>query len=315
MKVAILDDYQAIADQLVDWSRFKNSCDVKVFNHPFENEEHAIENLKDFEALLIMRERTPITKKLIDGCPKLKFIATSGMRNLGIDLDYAKSKGIIVSGSEGNKNPTAELTWALILGLSRNLKQESENMYQGYWQTTIGFELKGKTLGIMGLGKLGCMVAKVGKAFGMDIIAWSENLKISHAEENGALAVTKDELFEKSDFLSIHYLLSDRSRNLVKYEDLAKMKKTAFIINTSRGPIINEDDLIQALQEEIIAGAGLDVYNIEPLPENHKLRFLPNVLLTPHIGYVTVDNYMKWYTQMAEDLQAFIDGNPIRVLN
>ena len=315
MKVAILDDYQAIANQLVDWSRFKNSCDVKVFNHPFENEEHAIENLKDFEALLIMRERTPITKKLIDGCPKLKFIATSGMRNLGIDLDYAKSKGIIVSGSEGNKNPTAELTWALILGLSRNLKQESENMYQGYWQTTIGFELKGKTLGIMGLGKLGCMVAKVGKAFGMDIIAWSENLKISHAEENGALAVTKDELFEKSDFLSIHYLLSERSRNLVKYEDLAKMKKTAFIINTSRGPIINEDDLIQALQEEIIAGAGLDVYNIEPLPENHKLRFLPNVLLTPHIGYVTVDNYMKWYTQMAEDLQAFIDGNPIRVLN
>ena len=315
MKVAILDDYQAIADQLVDWSRFKNSCDLKVFNQPFENEEHAIENLKDFEALLIMRERTPITEKLIDGCPKLKFIATSGMRNLGIDLDYAKSKGIIVSGSEGNKNPTAELTWALILGLSRNLKQESENMYQGYWQTTIGFELKGKTLGIMGLGKLGCMVAKVGKAFGMDIIAWSENLKMSHAEENGALAVTKDELFEKSDFLSIHYLLSERSRNLVKYEDLAKMKKTAFIINTSRGPIINEDDLIKALQEEIIAGAGLDVYNIEPLPENHKLRFLPNVLLTPHIGYVTVDNYMKWYTQMAEDLQAFIDGNPIRVLN
>ena len=315
MKVAILDDYQAIADQLVDWSRFKNSCDVKVFNHPFENEEHAIENLKDFEALLIMRERTPITEKLIDGCPKLKFIATSGMRNLGIDLDYAKSKGIIVSGSEGNKNPTAELTWALILGLSRNLKQESENMYQGYWQTTIGFELKGKTLGIMGLGKLGCMVAKVGKAFGMNVIAWSENLKMSHAEENGALAVTKDELFEKSDFLSIHYLLSERSRNLVKYEDLAKMKKTAFIINTSRGPIINEDDLIKALQEEIIAGAGLDVYNIEPLPENHKLRFLPNVLLTPHIGYVTVDNYMKWYTQMAEDLQAFIDGNPIRVLN
>lgn len=315
MKVAILDDYQAIADQLVDWSRFENSCDVKVFNQPFENEEHAIENLKDFEALLIMRERTPITEKLIDGCPKLKFIATSGMRNLGIDLDYAKSKGIIVSGSEGNKNPTAELTWALILGLSRNLKQESENMYQGYWQTTIGFELKGKTLGIMGLGKLGCMVAKVGKAFGMDIIAWSENLKMSHAEENGALAVTKDELFEKSDFLSIHYLLSERSRNLVKYEDLAKMKKTAFIINTSRGPIINEDDLIKALQEEIIAGAGLDVYNIEPLPENHKLRFLPNVLLTPHIGYVTVDNYMKWYTQMAEDLQAFIDGSPIRVLN
>ena len=314
MKVAILDDYQGVAEQLVDWSKFKDSCEIKVFNQPFENEDHAIENLKSFDALLIMRERTPMTKKLMDGCPNLKFIATSGMRNLGIDLEHAKSKGIIVSGSEGNKNPTAELTWALILGLARNIKQESENMYQGYWQTTIGFELKGKTLGIMGLGNLGSMVAKVGKAFGMEVIAWSENLKMAEAEKHGVIAVTKDELFEKSDFLTIHYLLSDRSRNLVKYDDISKMKKTAFIINTSRGPIINEDDLIKALQDEIIAGAGLDVYAIEPLPENHKLRFLPNVLLTPHIGYVTLDNYVKWYNQMAEDLQAFIDGKPIRIL-
>ena len=314
MKVAILDDYQGVAEQLVDWSKFKNSCEIKVFNQPFENEDHAIENLKSFDALLIMRERTPMTKKLMDGCPNLKFIATSGMRNLGIDLEHAKSKGIIVSGSEGNKNPTAELTWALILGLARNIKQESENMYQGYWQTTIGFELKGKTLGIMGLGKLGSMVAKVGKAFGMEVIAWSENLKMADAEKHGVMAVTKEELFEKSDFLTIHYLLSDRSRNLVKYDDISKMKKTAFIINTSRGPIINEDDLIKALQDEIIAGAGLDVYAIEPLPENHKLRFLPNVLLTPHIGYVTLDNYIKWYNQMAEDLQAFLEGKPIRIL-
>ena len=314
MKVAILDDYQGVAEQLVDWSKFKDSCEIKVFNQPFENEDHAIENLKSFDALLIMRERTPMTKKLMDGCPNLKFIATSGMRNLGIDLEYAKSKGIIVSGSEGNKNPTAELTWALILGLARNIKQESENMYQGYWQTTIGFELKGKTLGIMGLGNLGSMVAKVGKAFGMEVIAWSENLKIAEAEKHGVMAVTKEELFEKSDFLTIHYLLSDRSRNLVKYDDISRMKKTAFIINTSRGPIINEDDLIKALQDEIIAGAGLDVYAIEPLPENHKLRFLPNVLLTPHIGYVTLDNYIKWYNQMAEDLKAFIDGKPIRLL-
>ena len=314
MKVAILDDYQGVAEQLVDWSKFKGSCEIKVFNQPFENEDHAIENLKSFDALIIMRERTPMTKKLMDGCPNLKFIATSGMRNLGIDLEHAKSKGIIVSGSEGNKNPTAELTWALILGLARNIKQESENMYQGYWQTTIGFELKGKTLGIMGLGNLGSMVAKVGKAFGMEVIAWSENLKMADAEKHGVMAVTKEELFEKSDFLTIHYLLSDRSRNLVKYDDISKMKKTAFIINTSRGPIINEDDLIKALQDEIIAGAGLDVYAIEPLPENHKLRFLPNVLLTPHIGYVTLDNYATWYNQMAEDLQAFLEGKPIRVL-
>ena len=314
MKVAILDDYQGVAEQLVDWSKFKDSCEIKVFNQPFENEDHAIENLKSFDALLIMRERTPMTKKLMDGCPNLKFIATSGMRNLGIDLEHAKSKGIVVSGSEGNKNPTAELTWALILGLARNIKQESENMYQGYWQTAIGFELKGKTLGIMGLGNLGSMVAKIGKAFGMEVIAWSENLKMADAEKHGVMAVTKEELFEKSDFLTIHYLLSDRSRNLVKYDDISKMKKTAFIINTSRGPIINEDDLIKALQDEIIAGAGLDVYAIEPLPENHKLRFLQNVLLTPHIGYVTLDNYTKWYNQMAEDLQAFLDGQPIRVL-
>ena len=314
MKVAILDDYQGVAEQLVDWSKFKDSCEIKVFNQPFENEDHAIENLKSFDALLIMRERTPMTKKLMDGCPNLKFIATSGMRNLGIDLEHAKSKGIVVSGSEGNKNPTAELTWALILGLARNIKQESENMYQGYWQTAIGFELKGKTLGIMGLGNLGSMVAKIGKAFGMEVIAWSENLKMADAEKHGVMAVTKEELFEKSDFLTIHYLLSDRSRNLVKYDDISKMKKTAFIINTSRGPIINEDDLIKALQDEIIAGAGLDVYAIEPLPENHKLRFLPNVLLTPHIGYVTLDNYAKWYNQMAEDLQAFLEGKPIRVL-
>ena len=313
MKVAILDDYQGVVEQLVDWSTFKDSCEIKVFNQPFENEEHAIENLKDYEALLIMRERTPITKKLIDGCLRLKFIATSGMRNLGIDLEHAKSKGIIISGSEGNKNPTAELTWALILGLARNIKQESENMYQGYWQTTIGYEIRGKTLGIMGLGNLGSMVAKVGKAFGMEVIAWSENLKIAQAEKHGVMAVTKEELFEKSDFLTVHYLLSDRSRNLVKYDDISKMKKTAFIINTSRGPIINEDDLIKALQDEIIAGAGLDVYAIEPLPENHKLRFLQNVLLTPHIGYVTIDNYTKWYNQMAEDLQAFLEGKPIRI--
>ena len=315
MKVAILDDYQGVAEQLADWSRLNTLCDIKVFSQPFENEDQAIENLNSFEALLIMRERTPITKKLIDGCPGLKFIATSGMRNLAIDMEYAKSKDIVVSGTDGNKNPTAELTWALILGLARNLREETENMYQGYWQTTLGVELKDKTLGIIGLGKLGCQVAKIGKAFGMEVIAWSENLKMAHAEENGALAVTKDELLARSDFITIHYILSERSKDLIKYEDLCKMKKTAFLVNTSRGPIINEDDLVRALQEEKIAGAGIDVYAHEPLPENHKLRFLPNAFLTPHIGYVTFENYSKFYTQMAENLQAFIDGKPVRVLN
>jgi len=315
MKVEILDDYQGVAEQLADWSCLNTIYAINVISQPFENEDQAIENLSSFDALLIMRERTPITKKLIDGCPSLKFIATSGMRNLAIDMEYAKSKDIIVSGTDGNKNPTAELTWALILGLARNLREETENMYQGYWQTTLGVELKDKTLGIIGLGKLGCQVAKIGKAFGMEVIAWSENLKMAHAEENGALAVTKDELLARSDFITIHYILSERSKDLIKYEDLCKMKKTAFLVNTSRGPIINEDDLVKALQEEKIAGAGIDVYAHEPLPENHKLRFLPNAFLTPHIGYVTFENYSKFYTQMAENLQAFIDGKPVRILN
>ena len=315
MKVAILDDYQGVAQELADWSKLNQTCDIKVFREPFEDEAHAIENLKEFESLLIMRERTPITAKLIDGCPDLKFIATSGMRNLAIDLEYTKKKGIIVSGTDGNKNPTAELTWAILLSLARNLKQESENMYQGYWQTTLGVELKGKTLGIIGLGKLGCQIAKIAKAFEMNVVAWSENLKIAHATENGVFAVTKEELLEQSDFVTIHYVLSERSKNLLKYEDICKMKKTAFLINTSRGPIINEKDLVRALQEEKIAGAGIDVYEKEPLPEDHKLRFLSNAFLTPHIGYVTQENYIKFYSQMAEDLQAFIDGAPIRVLS
>jgi len=315
MKVAILDDYQGVAQEFADWSKLNQTCEVKVFREPFEDEAHAIENLKDFEAFLIMRERTPISKKLIDSCPNLKFIATSGMRNLAIDFEHTKKKGIVVSGTDINKNPTAELTWGILLNLARNLRQESENMYQGYWQTTVGVELKGKTLGIIGLGKLGCQIAKIAKAFEMNVVAWSENLKIAHATENGVFALTKEELLEQSDFITIHYVLSERSKNLLKYEDICKMKKTAFLINTSRGPIINEEDLVRALQEEKIAGAGIDVYEKEPLPEDHKLRFLPNAFLTPHIGYVTQENYIKFYSEMSEELQAFIDGSQIRVLS
>src|SRR6056300_705996 len=315
MKIAILDDYQQVAEHFADWQKVKDRCELKVFNEPFDDEDHAIENLLDFDALIIMRERTPITTKLLNACSNLKLIITSGMRNKSIDLETCKHKNSTVCGTDMHPNPTAELTWALILGLARNLREETENMYQGYWQTTLGVELKDKTLGIIGLGKLGCQVAKIGKAFGMEVIAWSENLKMAHAEENGALAVTKDELLARSDFITIHYILSERSKDLIKYEDLCKMKKTAFLVNTSRGPIINEDDLVKALQEEKIAGAGIDVYAHEPLPENHKLRFLPNAFLTPHIGYVTFENYSKFYTQMAENLQAFIDGKPVRILN
>ena len=262
-----------------------------------------------------MRERTKITAHLINSLKKLKYISTSGMRNKAIDLDAAKQRKIIVTGTEINVNPTSELTWALILGLARNIKPEIDNMFQGYWQTTVGLELKGKMLGVIGLGKIGTQVAKVGKAFGMEVCAWSENLNLSHANELGVLPMSKEDLLKNSDIISIHLVLGERYKNLITKKELGMMKKTAFLINTSRGPIINEDDLVKALQEEKIAGAGIDVYSIEPLPENHKLRFLPNAFLTPHIGYVTFENYSKFYSQMAEDLEAFMDGKPLRVLN
>ena len=261
-----------------------------------------------------MRERTPITKKIISNLKNLKLIITSGMRNKSIDFLTAKEKKILVCGTDISSHSTTELTWTLILGLARNLREEAENMYQGYWQTTLGYELKGKTLGIIGLGKIGIQVSKVALAFGMTVIAWSENLKISVAKDNHVIAVTKEELLEKSDFITIHTVLSDRTKNLITKKDFELMKKTAFLINTSRGAIVNEFDLVEALEKNIIAGAGLDVYEIEPLPENHKLRFLPNALLLPHLGHVTKENYEIFYTQMCENSQAFEEGSPIRFI-
>jgi phosphoglycerate dehydrogenase-like enzyme len=314
MKVAILDDYQNVSMILGHFDKLKKDFDFHIFNQPFENEYSIIEQLKDFEVLLIMRERTQINKKIISNLKNLKLIITSGMRNKSIDFLTANEKKILVCGTDSTSNSTAELTWALILGLARNLREEAENMYQGYWQTTLGHELKDKTLGIVGLGKVGVQVSKVAIAFGMNVVAWSENLKISIATENQVLAVTKEELLEKSDFITIHTVLSDRTKNLITKRDLELMKETAFLINTSRGPIVNEFDLVEALEKNIIAGAGLDVYDIEPLPENHKLRFLPNALLLPHLGYVTKENYEVFYSQMFENLEAFKRGKPIRVI-
>ena len=244
----------------------------------------------------------------------LKFIITSGMRNKAIDLAAAKKRKIIVSGTEINVNPTSELTWALILGLARNFKEEIDNMYQGYWQTTVGFELKGKILGLVGLGRVGSQVAKIGKAFGMQVMAWSENLNLDTCKELDVLPCSKEDLFQTSDFLSIHVQGGERYKELIKLKELDSMKKTAFIINTSRGSIINEDDLIIALSTNVIAGAGLDVYEKEPLPDNNKLRFLPNALLLPHIGYVTAENYSIFYSQMIENLEACVNEKPIRVI-
>ena len=298
LKVAILDDYQNVSQQFVDLEKLSGKYEFKIFSEPFANEDDAIEQLSDFEALLIMRERTPITKNLIENLNKLKFIITSGLRNRSIDLDATKKRKIIVSGTESNIHPTPELTWTLILGLARNLKEEMDNMYQGYWQTTVGVELKGKILGLIGLGRVGSQVAKIGKAFGMQVIAWSENLNLDTCKELDVLPCSKEDLIKDSDFLSIHVQGGERYKNCITLKEMDKMKKTAFLINTSRGPIVNEDDLIIALSTNEIAGAGLDVFEKEPLPENSKLRFLPNALLTPHLGYVTAENYSIYYTQM-----------------
>ena len=312
LKVAILDDYQNVSHQFVNLEKLSGKYEFKIFSEPFVDEADALDQLANFEALLIMRERTPMTKNLINNLTNLKFIITSGMRNKSIDLEAAKKRKIIVCGTEINSNPTPELTWTLILGLARNLKEEIDNMYQGYWQTTVGMELKGKILGLVGLGRVGSQVARIGKAFGMQVMAWSENLNLDTCKELDVLPSSKEDIIKNADFLSIHVQGGERYKDCITLKEMDKMKKTSFIINTSRGPIINEDDLIIALSTNVIAGAGIDVYEKEPLPENNKLRFLPNALLTPHIGYVTNENYSIFYTQMIEALEACVDGKPIR---
>ena len=312
LKVAILDDYQNISQNFVDLKKLSGKYDFKIFSEPFLEEEDAINQLKAFEALLIMRERTKITSNLISSLKNLKYIITSGMRNQAIDLDAAKKRNIIVSGTDINVNPTCELTWALILGLARNFKSEIDNMYQGYWQTTVGVELKGKILGLIGLGRVGSQVAKIAKVFGMEVMAWSENLSLDICKELNVLPASKEDLIQNSDFISIHVQGGERYKECITIKEFDKMKKTSFLINTSRGPIVNEDDLIIALSTNVIAGAGIDVYEKEPLPANHKLRFVPNALLLPHIGYVTLENYSIFYTQMIENLEACVAGKPIR---
>jgi len=314
LKVAILDDYQNISHQFVDLKKLSGKYEIKVFSEPFQNEEEAIENLKDFEALLVMRERTLISENLINSLKKLKFIITSGMRNKAIDLKAAKKRKIIVSGTEINTNPTCELTWALILGLARNFKPEIDNMFQGYWQTTVGVEIKGKILGLIGLGKVGSQVAKIAKAFDMQVMAWSENLDLNKCKELDVLPSSKEDLVRNSDFISIHVQGGERYKDCFTLKEFDIMKKTAFLVNTSRGPIVNEDDLIIALSTNVIAGAGIDVYEKEPLPSDHKLRFVPNALLLPHIGYVTAENYSIFYTQMIENLESCVLGKPKRII-
>jgi len=315
MRCAILDDYQNVALSMADWSKVTGDIDVTVFNKGLGDNAAIAEALKDFEIICLMRERTPFPRALFEKLPKLKLLVTSGARNLSIDMAAAKDHGVTVCGTDGAKHPTAELAIGLMLDLARNISIENARMKAGEaWQSTIGRDLYQHTLGILGLGNLGGRVAKVAQAFGMRVLAWSQNLTKERCQELGVEYATKEDLLKQSDFVTIHMVLSDRSRGLIGAEELSLMKPTAYIINTSRGPIIDEAALIAALQNGTIAGAGLDVFNTEPLPRDHPLRKLPNVVLTPHLGYVTQDGYQMFYGGMVDAIRAFLDGQPIKVI-
>jgi phosphoglycerate dehydrogenase-like enzyme len=314
MRLAILDDYQNVALTMADWDGLRPSLQIEIFHDTLETEDAVAERLRDFEIVVAMRERTAFRRSLLERLPKLKLLVTTGMVNASIDKKAAAERGIIVSGTTSLRHPTAELTWGLMLALARNITREDAAMRKGAWQTTLGVGLHGKVLGILGLGKLGGQVAVFGKAFMMDVIAWSENLTVEHADSLGVQRVEKQELFGRADFPTIHTVLSKRTRGIVGPEELAAMKSTAYLINTSRGPIVEECALIAALETGKIAGAALDVYDQEPLPADHALRRLGNVILTPHLGYVTEENYRVFYSEAAENVRAFLAGKPIRVL-
>jgi len=312
--VAILDDYQQVALALADWKSLGSDVNVQAFHERLSGEDALAERLGDFEAIVAMRERTHFPRSLLQRLPRLKLLVTTGMRNVAIDVKAAAELGIVVSGTGLLTPPTAELTWGLMIALARHIPQEAQQMRGGGWQTTVGTGLNGKVLGILGLGKLGGEVARVGRAFQMEVIAWSQNLTQEHASSLGAARVEKDELFQRADFVTIHLVLSNRTRRLVTARELALMKATAFLINTARGPIVEERPLIDALANRKLAGAALDVYDEEPLPADHPLRKLDNVVLTPHLGYVTLENYRESYGQAVEDIRAFLAGHPIRTL-
>ena len=314
-KVAVLDDYQEVALEMADWKSLPSETEVTVFKNHLSDERDVSKRLAGFEVVSAMRERTPFPSHLLESLPNLKLLVTTGMRNASIDLQAASKLGITICGTEGLGYPTAELTWGLIVSLARKISEENSSSRSGSWQTTLGIGLKDKTLGILGLGNLGSQVARIGNAFGMNVVSWSQNLTKSKAAENEVTLVSFDGLMESSDFLSIHTVLSDRTRNLIGKRELNLMKPSAFLVNTSRGPIVNEEALVQALKEEVIAGAGLDVFDTEPLPYGHPFLTLSNTLITPHMGYVTIEGYKIFYRQTVECIGQYLKGAPIRVLN
>jgi phosphoglycerate dehydrogenase-like enzyme len=315
IQVAILDDYQGVALRLADWQSLHPAAQIRSFIDHIDDREALGHRLHVFDCLVLMRERTPMPRALLERLPNLRLIVTAGMRNAAIDLEAATDRRVQVCGTDMLPYPTAELTWGLILALLRQIPRDDRAMREGYWQTTLGLGLKGKTLGLLGLGRLGSQVAKIGQAFGMEVIAWSENLTAERAAGSGATLVDKATLFARADIVSIHVVLSARSRGLVGASELGRMKPTAFLVNTSRGPIVDEAALLDALLRRQIAGAALDVFEPEPLPKQHPLLALDNVVLTPHLGYVTEENYRLIYAQAVEDIRAFIDGKVLRGMN
>jgi phosphoglycerate dehydrogenase-like enzyme len=314
MRCAVLDDFQRVATTAADWSPIADRVDVTIFDQHLTSEELA-EALADFDIVVTLRERVPFPRSLLDKLPKLTLLIAAGMRNSVIDYAAAEERGITVCGTASSSTPPVELTWALLLGLARGLVTENNALREnGPWQQTVGADLHGKTLGLLGLGKIGSRVAAVGLAFGMKVVAWSPNLTKERAAEHGVELVAKEDLLADSDFVSIHLALGDRSRNLVGANELAAMKPTAYLINTSRAAIVDQDALVNALNDNRIAGAGVDVFDVEPLPADHPMRTARNLLATPHLGYVSQDNYRRYYGEAVEDIQAFLAGSPVRRL-
>jgi len=315
LRCAILDDYFDLALSAADWSKVSDRVDITVFNHPFASEQAAAGALKDFEIVCAMRERTAFPKSLFDALPKLKLLLTSGMRNAAIDTAAVKDRGIVYCGTQYNRDPTAALAMGLILELTRGIGRENARMHAGEpWQKFAGIEIEGRTLGVVGLGKLGSKVAGMARAFGMNVIAWSPNLTAERCKEAGVGYASKEELFATADIITIHVVLSERSHGLVGAADLARMKPTAYLVNTARGPIVDEAALLEALRQKKIAGAGIDVFATEPLPVDHPFRKLENLVLTPHLGYATVEGFRNHYAQMVEAIDGWFKGEPVRRL-
>jgi phosphoglycerate dehydrogenase-like enzyme len=314
-RCAVLDDYQNVVLKVTDWSKVSGDLDIKVFNEHLGGPDNVVKALQGFGIVCAMRERTGFPRAVIEKLPDLKLLITTGLRNASIDVAAAKEHGVVVCGTPSVGNPTSGIAIGLMLELTRRIGYENARMKAGVpWQTTIGVDLDGMTLGVLGLGKLGTRTAKIAKAFGMKVIAWSQNLTPEKCKEAGVDYVSKEELFRQADFITIHVILSQRTRGLVGPNELALMKPSAYIINTSRGPIVDEAALLEVLQNKKIGGAGLDVFDVEPLPTDHPLRKLDNVVLTPHLGYVATQNYRAYYGGVVEDIRAFLDGKPVRVM-